>query len=81
MIPLHLVNELRGTSPFQARCWMKMLEKYRVFQANTPIKNRHFSDSDKAREILKTVQSSYMNPILYVTSFMIPNGYYDGQMQ
>ena len=52
-----------------------------MFQVNTPIKNRHFSDSDKAREIWKTVQSSYMNPILYVTSFMIPNGYYDGQMQ
>ena len=39
--------------------------------ANTPIKNRHFSASDEAKEILKAVLISFINPISYVISFMI----------
>ena len=52
--------------------------EYRVFQANTPTKNRHFSTCGRAREILKTVLSSYINPIYHVINFMIGNSYYDG---
>ena len=56
--------------PKKSFYWGKMLY-YRVFHANTPIKNRHFSASDKARAILKIVSSSYISPILCVISFMI----------
>ena len=51
---LFLQNQQKECAKF---CW------YRVIQANAPIKNRHFSASDEAREILKSVLSSYINPI------------------
>ena len=38
-------------------------------------------NSGKAKEILKTFLNSYINPIKYVFSFMIANGYNDGQIQ
>ena len=36
---------------------------YRVFHANTPISDQHFSASDDIREIIETVLSSYINLI------------------
>ena len=38
---------------------------YRVFLDNTPIKNGHFSASNKVKANLKIVSDSYINPILY----------------
>ena len=49
--------------------------QYRVYPANTPIKNRHFSASEKVREILKTILCSYVNAILYVIDYVIANGF------